>query len=732
MTVPTEAWKAEHSWTGVETSFTPGFTAGATTDVKVYSKTVGDQGLGTLLTVNVHYTVALGVGNAVTVTPVALPAAPKTITILRDTPATQSTDFQNLGGYSAAVHTQLHDAHARLAAELKGRLDEAVVDLTNIDASVDAAAASAVASEASNVASAAAAAESAAQAARLAGTSTSSVSIGTGSKSFTTQAGKAFEVGRDLIVTSDANPTTHRMAGRVTAYSGTSLTIDVEKADGAGTRADWTIRVSGGVGNVGPAGPALVPDRVAITMDTTDSDPSTTGYNNAASIGGKTVATGQKVFRNASGHPERNGLWTVSASGPAARDDDFDTYDEHVGIEIAVAEGTSADTMWLCTSNAGGTINVTAITFTQTHPQPDNSITAAMIQSAAVTPVKLDAGTAAKQDDFRATLATDEWDYLINGNGQINQRAPASNADDTYGHDRWIALTQANAIAVSTLDDQEDGTPKMMRLTQSNAGAQRIGYAQIMQASDSKRLRGKQVTFGGRMRHSLSANIRFAILEWTGTADSLTSDVVNDWSNGSFTAGGFFLGSNLTVRQVAVVAATSNVFADFLLTGTIGSTANNIIVMYWTENTTAQNNTLDVAAQFKRGTHVLPRLWRPEAIERGLCEWFFEELLPEAGGSKFEIGAAFNANTVRVIVRYARKRGTPSLGVPGAAGDYDVGDIVNAPQACTSVPALVTGSLGVTRGWLSFTKTGHGITANAFAQVGRQNANGRIFIESEL
>jgi hypothetical protein len=44
--------------------------------------------------------------------------------------------------------------------------------------------------------------------------------------------------------------------------------------------------------------------------------------------------------------------------------------------------------------------------------------------------------------------------------------------------------------------------PQMMRLTQGQAAAQRMGYAQIIEASRCKKLRGKRVTFGGRLRYS--------------------------------------------------------------------------------------------------------------------------------------------------------------------------------------------------------------------------------------
>lgn len=90
---------------------------------------------------------------------------------------------------------------------------------------------------------------SAAEAARLQGTSTSSVAIATGSTGFTTQAGKAFDVGTFVLIRSDADPTVDWVFGQVTAYSSTSLTVNVTAIGGSGTHADWTI-----YGRVGPQG----------------------------------------------------------------------------------------------------------------------------------------------------------------------------------------------------------------------------------------------------------------------------------------------------------------------------------------------------------------------------------------------------------------------------------------------------------------------------------------------
>lgn len=184
---------------------------------------------------------------------------------------------------------------------------------------------------------------------------------------------------------------------------------------------------------------------------------------------------------------------------------------------------------------------------------------------------------------------------LINGCFRINQRAPATNADDTYAHDRWYALTQTGTIAVTTRSDAENGTPYMARLTQSQAVAQRMGYAQIIEGKNCRHLRGQKVSLKFRTALSSSDNIRFAILEWTGTEDTVTSDVVNSWTSGTYTASNFFLASNLTITSVTQKVLTAATLADASVAGvTLGSSFTNLIVFVWTENAVAQNVTLDL------------------------------------------------------------------------------------------------------------------------------------------
>src|SRR5882672_7053908 len=84
---------------------------------------------------------------------------------------------------------------------------------------------------------------------RYLGQSATSITIGTGSKVFTTSATLSILVGDRVRVYSRATPgslgpsanTGNIMIGTVTAYSGTSLTVNVTATNGAGTLTDWNI-----------------------------------------------------------------------------------------------------------------------------------------------------------------------------------------------------------------------------------------------------------------------------------------------------------------------------------------------------------------------------------------------------------------------------------------------------------------------------------------------------------
>ena len=81
-------------------------------------------------------------------------------------------------------------------------------------------------------------------------TSATSVAIGTGSTAFTTQAGLAYSAGARVRASSTADGTNY-MEGLATAYSGTTLTVNVTATGGSGAHADWNINLVGQPGTNG-------------------------------------------------------------------------------------------------------------------------------------------------------------------------------------------------------------------------------------------------------------------------------------------------------------------------------------------------------------------------------------------------------------------------------------------------------------------------------------------------
>lgn len=91
-----------------------------------------------------------------------------------------------------------------------------------------------------------------------------------------------------------------------------------------------------------------------------------TSFENGDTIDGVTLATGDRILIKNQAAPAENGIYTVNASGAPTRAIDMDTWLEVPGAFTWVEEGTTnADTGWVCTSNQGGTLNTTAITFSQ-------------------------------------------------------------------------------------------------------------------------------------------------------------------------------------------------------------------------------------------------------------------------------------------------------------------------------------------------------------------------------
>jgi hypothetical protein len=116
--------------------------------------------------------------------------------------------------------------------------------------------------------------------------------------------------------------------------------------------------------NAVAAAAANLGKRPRVRAATTGNITISTALNSGDTLDGVTLANGDLVLIKNQSSPEENGIYVVGTT--PARSPEFDTYNEHPGSLVSVAEGTAnADTLWLCSSNEGGTLGSSALAFTQ-------------------------------------------------------------------------------------------------------------------------------------------------------------------------------------------------------------------------------------------------------------------------------------------------------------------------------------------------------------------------------
>lgn len=187
------------------------------------------------------------------------PTPPDPITALPDAPSRASpTDFATKAdAFVAALPTMRTEINLVLTyanasvvyidAQITGATTTISAAQTTAVNAVTAAQATAVAAvEAAEDAGVAAVSAIAANAGFY-GSSTTSLDIGLGSKSLTTQAGLAFQPGSYVQIIDFAAPTTNKMIGEVVSYNAVSgaMTATITHIVGSGTKTSWIVVMTG-------------------------------------------------------------------------------------------------------------------------------------------------------------------------------------------------------------------------------------------------------------------------------------------------------------------------------------------------------------------------------------------------------------------------------------------------------------------------------------------------------
>lgn len=144
--------------------------------------------------------------------------------------------------------------------------------------------------------------------------------------------------------------------------------LDTEKVSKAGSTMTGLLVLSADPSAPLGAATKQYVDGVAQGLDTKDSVKTSTTANITLSgeqtLDGILTSTDRVLVMNQTA-PAENGIY-VTAAGAWTRATDLDTWSEMPGAFTFIEEGTTnADTGWVCTSDSGGTLETTAVTFAQ-------------------------------------------------------------------------------------------------------------------------------------------------------------------------------------------------------------------------------------------------------------------------------------------------------------------------------------------------------------------------------
>lgn len=428
--------------------------------------------------------------------------------------------------------------------------------------------------------------------------------------------------------------------------------------------------------------------RVAATANVTLA----TACENGDTLNGVVLATGDVIFTPYQSTAADKRLWVVKASGAPDPHPLMPTGDVISAFLVTVSEGTSEkDRIWLQTAN---TVTVGSGSPTWSHVNAASSAAAA--GTALRGPISGSDDTPTMRADVLSDLpsAVQGWscNHLLNSSfrtfGHSYTTGGISITDGAYsGPTAWYFLASNTTCSIGQGTGIGNSASSII-ITNGSASTRRVGTAQAVEYYDCiNNLRGKQVTFQVACKRSSTGNVRVAILEWTGTANAPTKDIVNDWTSSTFTTGNFFISTSYSVLGVSSAVSVGTSATNVNVTATVGSSANNIIVFAWTDDLVAASGTFEVSeAQLVKGAYPAVYEIQPYPIEIVLCDYRCRMHWSDANQTDAILGWGHGASTTVAVCQVPL--GHPMRVVPSlsyTAADWQVADSVGARQDVTTL-----------------------------------------------
>ena len=200
-----------------------------------------------------------------------------------------------------------------------------------------------------------------------------------------------------------------------------------------------------------------------------------------------------------------------------------------------------------------------------------------------------------------------------------------ANSDDVYTADCWYTLSDGNDIVDVTQGSGSGSVPTnglYAMLLDVETINKKFGVAQIIERVNCERFMGRAVTFSFKSKVTTTTkldNIKAAIVAWSGTADTVTSDIVSAWgAEGTNPT----LVANCTYENTPANLGVTTTYATYSVSGVIDTaSATNILLFIWSDvtDTTLGEFLYITDVKLELGTSATEVQFRPWQDELNLC-----------------------------------------------------------------------------------------------------------------
>lgn len=290
-------------------------------------------------------------------------------------------------------------------------------------------------------------------------------------------------------------------------------------------------------------------------------------------------------------------------------------------------------------------------------------------------------------------------DQQLNGTAYTSSTA-FTNADDKYTLDNVNIISDGSDIASyqrdTTIADLPAGSQAALKIVTITAN-KKHGFVMFLTAAQSRKIIAGTASLSFKAKTTSAKvvnNIRCAVLSWSSTADSITSDVV---SGTSWNAAGSdpTFATNWTAENTPANIALTTSWAETKIENIAIDTASaaNVAVAFWTNDTDCAvgDEWYVTDVNLVAGATATPiRRVHPGAAHAA-CQWLLEV---RAGANVAGIGFGSWPSTTEFdcVVIYSTKRVVPTVSATALAGlsVYSGGAAYSTPSTWASLQTTRT------------------------------------------